>query len=200
LIRAGTGTRRHHGDAVANADFQLIGEHPTEDDPILSRLEVGKLALAHRTGQGRYLRLHLRIDAAYHGTAHIRRTAQHGVGVEVRGSTDQLLGAVESAYDLAPVRDRRTAGVETSMRRCAQQAVAKLRAETVHDRQHHDQYRNAQCHARQGHPGDERNEKTVLTGQRIAQAHENWNGLKHARRLNHSWLGRCDQSVKLVTN
>src|ERR1035441_4168078 len=72
---------------------------------------------------------------------------------------------------------------------CAERLSNRLRnsgPKSVHDRQHRDQREHAQRDAEQRYPGDERDEKTVLARQRITQAHVDWNGLEHSRRLNHS--------------
>ena len=71
---------------------------------------------------------------------------------------------------------------------CAERLSSRPRSsdlEAVHHRQHRNQGGHAHGDAEQRHPGDEGDEKAMLAGQRIAQAHEYGKGLKHARRLNH---------------
>ncbi len=94
-------------------------------------------------------------------------------------------GSLELLNARPPVGDRPPVRAQGRMRREAEEAGAQLGFEAVHDRNHGDQGQNAQGDAKQRHPGDEGDEKTVLACQRISQAHENWKGLKHARRLNH---------------
>ena len=152
---------------------------------LLLGFEVAELAFAHRVGNRRHLRLELGIDAADDGAAHRRRPAQHRIGIEKRRRTRKPRRTLQLLHARAPIADRRPACVQAGVRGKLSRRVRNSDSRPFMTDRTVIRCGHAQRDPDQRDPGDERHEKAVFAGQRIAQAHEYGNGLEHARRLNH---------------
>ena len=170
----------HDGDRIAHAHLQLVGQHASEHDAIHPRLQ-GR-SICPRAWQSAMA------ETCVSRVGSMPRTMAPPMdggrlsmaSVSRKGAAPMRPGAPCSSLSARASRGWRPAGGRHGrVRRQAQQAAAQLALEAVHDRDDRDQRDHAQRDAEQRYPGDERDEKAVLAGQRVAQAHENGNGLKH---------------------
>ena len=124
--------------------------------------------------------LERRIDAAHDGAAHRRRMAQHGVGIEKRRGADEPGRAVELPDTVLPVLESIAAAADTVA--CADKLSRRPRSSLSNPFMTEMTVIRASTPTAtpsKRYPGDEGDEKAVLAGQGVAQAHEHWNGLKH---------------------
>ncbi len=174
--------RCNQGDLVANPYTQLVGQLPADNRTEFAGLQLIQAAnhqfLCHFVDAA-FLG---RINAPHQGTPDLFAIGQQALAMDVWRNRLYLRCAGSDARDRLPIIQHAGGAGNLNVGGHAKNAVANFFLETVHDREHDDQCRHAQCDADNRNHRNERDETVAALGADIAQANEKFvhNGLHNA--------------------
>ena len=177
--RRDPGLRRDQGDRGADRGVEPARQPAPEQNVEPARREALEFAFDEIVAELGHLRLATGKHAANHRAPNPRCMRQHRLRLDERGGTDHF-GVVRGCPGKRlPAFERAVVRGDGRVRRDAENALAQLTLETVHDRDHRDQGGGAEGDPDHRREADERNEVVAPLRPRIAQADADFVGCEH---------------------
>ena len=174
-LRSAVRRRHRHQQRhrIADAHAQLIGDVAAEDHRIAAGPQRIERPFHHQGPHVGDRRLEPRVDAAKHHRQHLGQPHRQRGQLHVRRHPDHTGDALQAlAQRLFGIARGHAGRGDVSLGTQRQQSIAQLALKAVHHRQDHDQRRDPERHARERHPGDQRDEELVLPRAHVAQTDE----------------------------